>query len=205
MADEDKRVRDEYRRSLDAYGEALKRRDPNAPALFVQAGAIWERLCSFGGPEAERPEMYVVLAFFHAVAAADPEEAKRLYDLMSPECQRQTDLADARYHLSPGSMKIWLRKANEAPFVDAVLEQRDPARARLAVEYEHWKRQADELPSALAFQRLGQSCESLGRFEEAMGAYGYAADHAEAEGDERLRDSVEERIRALFEASRRGI
>jgi len=104
------RAKEEYRRLINAYGDALTAKDPIAAELFAQATAAWERLRELNGDEAKLDyESHLVLALSFAVGAGDPVEAKRIYDAMSEGYRETADGVDA-LKPEPGSMKIWLRK-----------------------------------------------------------------------------------------------
>lgn len=197
--DAEAKARALYERMMSEYRDAVVRRDPTASTLFEDARGAWEHLRSFGGKEATAPaEGHVVVAFCIAVGANNTGEAKRLYESMSPEYRRQADMADARTYLSPGFMKIWLRRSRSAlPFSDAVLEQSDPTKARAAAAYEYWRFECDKSESVDALQSLGLACEQLDKFDEARAAYQRALELATNEEDDALREALELKVRIL--------
>lgn len=187
-------LRQAYLRLLNEYGDALRRQTGGAPELLEIAGAIWKRIGALGGVEAEAPEMHRALALFHAVAAGDSHEAKRLYDGMSRAYQNQTDMLDA--HIPT---KLWLRDARRPSLANANANASFIPSMSID-EYDYWRHEVQRGESALACQYLGIACERLGRFEEACDAYGRAAELASECGDESIRAFVENRIRFILGA-----
>jgi len=103
-------ARKHYKQLMRLYGEALENKTGDAPELLVQAEEAWDRVRALSPPDGLEAnvtrEMHFVLAFCHAVAADDEAEAERLYQAMSEDDRRNTDIRDAN---NPGTMKIWLR------------------------------------------------------------------------------------------------
>jgi hypothetical protein len=87
-------------------GSALTAKDrATAGTIFETARDRWLRLRAVRRDEALMDEeLHLVGALSCAVEAADALEARRIYDLMSPEYKEATDRADS---LQPGSLKIW--------------------------------------------------------------------------------------------------
>ena len=191
MSDQKDVDRRAYAERMSQYGEAIKRSDPNAEAILREAEAIWRRLCSHGGPEAQAPEMHGALTLFHAIEAGNPLEAKRIYDAMSPESKHHIDLADRC-----GIMRPWLQSSAGSPAKRD--EDSNCATTNAFSQYEAYKRRAREERSAAAFKELGMACERLGRLEEACDAYGEAAELASESNDTAILAFVQSRILSLL-------
>src|SRR5438105_3049599 len=92
-------AREEYRRLMIEYGEALAADAPTAGALLANAMAAWIRICAIApaGPEAEvGMSMHLTLAFSYASGANSAAEAECLYNQMTDEDRRTIDKCDAR-------------------------------------------------------------------------------------------------------------
>ncbi len=195
MSDQEDVDRRAYAERMSQYGEAIRLGNPNAQAILREAGSIWRRLCSYGGPEGQTPSMHRALTLFHAIEAGDPLEAKRVYDEMSPESQHRVDLAD-KY----GTMRPWLQSSGGSRA--EANEYLTPETTQSLEHYEVCKRRVREDGSAWAFQELGIACERLGRLEEACDAYGEAAERASDSSDTAILAFVEARILSLLSGPR---
>jgi len=104
-------ARSEHSRILGAYEEALKRNDLlAAETLLAEGEVVWQRACDLAPDEDSRTElnraMNRILAFSIAIELNAAEEARRLFECMSPAQQRVIN----EYELAnPGRMKIWTR------------------------------------------------------------------------------------------------
>lgn len=102
-------ARDRYKELMRRYTDALERKTGNVEQLFDDAERAWSEVATLapeGTPEAGAGvDAHVLLAFSHAVASGDKDEAQRLYKLMSEEDRNVVDRHD---QTTPGSMKIWL-------------------------------------------------------------------------------------------------
>jgi hypothetical protein len=100
---------DQFGRLLQAYEVALRDGDPGAREIFRSMKATWETIVLLApstGPKANpSPEMYVILAFSHAVGLGRPAEAEYLYGLLSHRERRTLDDLEVQ---EPGKFKIWL-------------------------------------------------------------------------------------------------
>jgi len=101
-------ARERYRNLLRRYADALKLKTGGAEQLFAEAQRAWLVTASLarpGTPEAGAgAEAHSFLAFSHAVAAGDKEEARRVYHLLSEEDRSVVDEQDRDV---PGSLKTW--------------------------------------------------------------------------------------------------
>lgn len=97
---------------MQEYREALATNDTSSSIrLFGEAMAVWEELRGFDiapGPKLEWDD-FITMAFSHAVAARNPVEAKRVYEMMNEHLRSSVDAAEAQ---RPGLMKIWLKSVS---------------------------------------------------------------------------------------------
>lgn len=102
--DEEESARAQYNDLMRAYAAALVARDTTVPELFSEATLAWDRLRTFPCEEAALPfDMHLLLALSFAIQATDAVEARRLYDSMSEDFQRNIDAVDT---FGP-TLKIW--------------------------------------------------------------------------------------------------
>jgi hypothetical protein len=103
---------EQFGRLLREYENALRTGDLEVRETFLLMKEAWEHVVTLApkvGPKANpSPEMYLVLAFSHAVGVGSVVEAERLYGLLSEKERRTLDGLEAH---EPGKYKIWLRSS----------------------------------------------------------------------------------------------
>ncbi|MFO0735983.1 MAG: hypothetical protein U0270_08885 [Labilithrix sp.] len=89
MSSAEDEARLKYQQLVNEYGAALVSKDAaRAKDLLVRSTVAWEQLRTYPGPESELDgDVHLVTALQFAIHAEDAQEAKRLYDSMSPKFQ----------------------------------------------------------------------------------------------------------------------